>query len=48
MAITVSTKKVRNLLQSSLEKNGNLESGGETMLLMVLNKLYFFIKNKLS
>ena len=41
---TISTKKIRNLLQSSFERHGNVDSGHETMLLIVSNNIlgYFF------
>ncbi len=43
IAIILSTKKVRNLLQSSIEKHGNVESSGETMLLIVSNEILGFL-----
>lgn len=39
---TLSTKKIRNLLQSLFERHGNVVSGGETMLLIVSNRILGF------
>ena len=39
---TFSTKNVRNLLQSSIVKHGGVEGCGETILLIVLNRILGF------
>lgn len=39
---TFSTKNVRNLLQSSVVKHNGVEGCGDTMLLIVLNRILGF------